>query len=434
LFYETPAQKRALILTSSAHFVTDGVSMVPLSIFPLLLTMFGLSAPELGVVAAMWNVTTVLGSPVVGHLSDRHKQNRALLVAGLVMMAAGIVGTGWSVTAGTVRSWLPLDLYPALVLFGAIGGFGSAVAHPIGGTVLSQAYPASKIGRALGLNGSMGSLGRTLYPTLVVILITALNLPHGVIALGLLGLLPAVLIGVLPLHSVRDKTSLGSAENPALNSPDPSDGQETRPQNITSLSRSAKTSLAVLTTVGIVRGIFSQGVMSFLSVFIVQVQQYSFSFGVGVIIMISLILSVPGQLIFGHFSDLRRRGALVVNNAGQSLALIFYLYTLSNPVVATIFLALFGFFSYSNYPVFISAVTDVVPADLLSLANSIVWGVGVLGGYAVGPIMVGLVAGSNLSILPTIFFALAVASGLATALVALMPRRPRQPASDLRYP
>lgn len=434
MFYETPVQRRALILTSLAHFVNDGVSMVPLSIFPLLLTVFGLSAPELGVVAAMWNVTTVLGSPVVGHLSDRLKQNRALLVAGLVMMAAGIVGTGWSVTAGATRTWLPLDLYPALVLFAAIGGFGSTVAHPIGGTILSQAYPASKIGKALGLNGSMGSVGRTLYPSLVVILIAALKLPYGVIALGLLGLLPAALIGVFPLQSARDKASASSARNAALNFADPSGGQEIRPQKITSLSRSAKTSLAVLTTVGIIRGAFSQGVMSFLSVFIVQVEQYSFSFGVGVIIMISLILSVPAQFIFGHFSDLRRRGALVVNNAGQSLALILYLYTLSNPVVATIFLALFGFFAYSNYPVFISAVTDAVPADLLSLSNSIVWGIGVLGGCAIGPIIVGLVVGSTLSLLPTIFFALAAASGLATALVAVMPRRPRQPGPDLRYP
>ena len=129
MFYETSLQRRALISTSLAHFVTDGVQMVPLSIFPLLLTMFGLSAPELGVVAAMWNVTSVVASPVVGHISDRLKRNRALLVAGLVMMAVGIVGTGWSVTVGPVRSWLSLGVYPALVLFAAIGGLGTSVAH-----------------------------------------------------------------------------------------------------------------------------------------------------------------------------------------------------------------------------------------------------------------------------------------------------------------
>jgi hypothetical protein len=180
-----------------------------------------------------------------------------------------------------------------------------------------------------------------------------------------------------------------------------------------------------LTTVGIVRGTFSQGVTSFLSVFIVQVEQYSFSFGVGVIMTIALFLSVPAQIIFGHFSDVRRRSALVVNNAGQSLAFILYLHTLSNPVVATIFLGLFMFFTYSNYPVFISPLMEIVPADLLSLSSSIVWGVGVLGGSAIGPIIVGLVVAPTLSLLPTIFLTLAVASGLATTLVALMPR-PRQ--------
>ncbi|WP_455284803.1 MFS transporter [[Eubacterium] cellulosolvens] len=425
MFYETRLQRRTLILTSLTHFVNDGVSMVPLSIFPLLLTMFGLSAPELGVVAAMWNVTSVFGSPVVGHLSDRLKRNRALLAAGVVMMGVGIVGIGWSVTSGAVRSWLPLNVYPALVLFAAIGGFGASVAHPIGGTVLSQAYPASKIGKALGLNGALGSLGRTLYPSFVVILITALNLPYGVIALGLLGLLPAALIGLFPFESARDKASHIWPKDDPLNSAKSPDLHRT-PRKIPSLGRSAKTSLLVLTTIGVLRGAFTQGVVSFLSVFIVQVQQYSFIFGVGVIMVISLVLSVPAQIIFGHLSDLHRRGALVVNNAGQSLAIIFYLLTLSNPVVATICLALFGFFTYSNYPVFISVVTDAVPADLLSLSSSIVWGIGILGGSAIGPVIVGLVVGSTLSLLPAIFLVLAVISGLATGLVALLPRRSEQ--------
>jgi MFS family permease len=397
--------------------------MVPLSIFPLLLTMFGLSAPELGVVAAMWNVASVLGSPVVGHLSDRLKRNRAILAAGLVMMAVGTVGTGWSVTAGTLRSWLPLDLYPALVLFAAVGGFGSSVAHPIGGTVLIQAYPPSKIGTALGLNGALGSLGRTLYPSFVVILITALNLPYGVIALGLLGLIPAALIGLFPIEIIRDRASRISRNSDSINSAGSPNPHENSPRKTSSLSRSAKTSLLVLTMIGVLRGAFGQGVVSFLSVFIVEVQRYSFTFGVGVIMMISMVLSIPGQAIFGYFSDLHRRGSLVVNTAGQSLAIILYLYTLSNPIVATICLALFGFFTYSSFPVLISAVTDAVPPDLLSLSNSIVWGVGLVGGSAIGPIIVGLVVGPTLSLLPKIFFALAVVSGLATALVALLPRR-----------
>jgi MFS family permease len=423
MFYETPVQRRALILTSLAHLVNDGVSMVPLSIFPLLLTMFGLSAPELGVVAAMWNVTSVLGSPVVGHLSDRLRQNGALLVAGVVMMAVGTVGTGWSVTSGTVRSWLPLDLYPALVLFAAVGGFGSSVAHPIGATVLSQAYPPSKIGTALGLNGALGSLGRTLYPSFVVILITALNLPYGVIALGLLGLIPAALIGLFPIETIRDRTSRISLSSEAINPAGSSDPRENGPRKTSSLSSSAKTSLLALTMIGVLRGAFGQGVVSFLSVFIVEVQHYSFSFGVGVIMMISIVLSIPGQAIFGYFSDLHRRASLAISTVFQSLAIIFYLYTLSNPIVATICLALFGFFTYSSYPVFIAAVTDAVPPDLLSLSNSIVWGVGLLGGNAIGPIIVGLVVESTLSLLPTVFFALAIVSGLSTALVALLPRR-----------
>jgi len=418
LFYDTPRQKRALILTSLTHFVNDGVSMVPLSIFPLLLTLFRLAAPELGVVAAMWNITSVIGSPAVGHLSDRFRRNGALLVAGLVMMAAGVVGTGWSVATDTVRSLLPLDVYPALVLFAAIGGLGSAVSHPIGGTVLSQAYPPSKTGKALGLNGAAGSLGRALYPSIVVILITALNLPYGVIALGFLGLVPAALIGLLPFDAEgRISGASGSVE--------PLD-RENDPAKDTPLDRSAVINVLVLTIIGVIRGTFGQGVMAFLSVFIVQVQQYSFSFGVGVIMMIAIVLGVPGQIVFGQFSDKHRIASLAVNTAGQSLAIILYLYTLSNPIVAVTCLALFGFFTYSSYPVFLSAVSDSVPPRFLSLSNAIVWGVGLLGGNSIGPLVVGLAVGNNLSLLPTVFLVLAVVSGLSTVLVVFLPRRSPQ--------
>jgi len=423
LFYETTLQRRALILTSLTHFVNDGVSMVPLSIFPLLLAVFGLTAPELGVVAAMWNLTSVIGSPVVGHMSDRLRRNDALLAVGLVMMAVGVAGTGWAVTNGTIRLLLPLGLYPALVLFAAIGGLGSSVSHPVGGTVLSHAYPPSKIGLALGLNGALGSLGRALYPSLVVILITALNLPYGVIALGLFGLLPGALFGLFPIESSPKKHSSSPIDNHASSDEQRRQTEANHSRNRTSLSRSAKVSVLVLTIIGVLRGMFGQGVASFLSVFIVEVQQYSFTFGVGVIMMIAIILGAPGQIIFGRFSDLHRRGSLAVNTAGQSLSIILYIFTLSNPLVAMTCLALFGFFTYSSYPVFISAVPDAVPADSLSLSNAIVWGVGVLGGGTIGPVIVGLIVGDNLSLLPTIFLALAVVAGLSTALVALLPHR-----------
>jgi FSR family fosmidomycin resistance protein-like MFS transporter len=307
-------------------------------------------------------------------------------------------------------------LYPALVLFAAIGGLGSAVSHPVGGTVLSQAYPASKTGKALGLNGAVGSLGRTLYPTLVVVLISTLNLPYGVVVLGILGLIPAALIGLFPLEGTRDDTLDGRNTAETFY-------RENAVGKAAILDRSAVMNVLVLTTMGVIRGTFGQGVAAFLSIFIMQVQRYSFSFGVGVIMMLAIVLGIPGQVIFGHSSDIHRTASLAVNTAGQSLSIIFYLYTLSNPIIAVICLALFGFFTYSNYPVYISAVSDSVPPRFLSLSNSIVWGVGVLGGSSLGLLIVGLTVGTNLSLLPTIFLTLATVSGLSTGLVVFLPRR-----------
>jgi len=51
--------------------------------------------------------------------------------------------------------------------------------------------------------------------------------------------------------------------------------------------------------------------------------------------------------------------------------------------------------------------------------------VGILGGNSVGPLIVGLAVGTNLSLLPTIFLTLAIVSGLSTVLVVFLPRRSR---------
>lgn len=313
---------------------------------------------------------------------------------------------------------LPLNVYPALIVFAAIGGLGSAVSHPVGGTVLGQAYPASKIGKALGLNGAVGSLGRALYPTIVVVLISTLSLPYGVIVLGILGLIPASLIGLFPLERTGGDLSVAPD---AIEAHD----QENKSGRSTSFDRSAVRNILVLTTIAVIRGTFGQGVMAFLSIFIVQVQQYSFNFGVGVIMMLAIVLGVPGQLIFGPFSDAHRTASLAVNTAGQSLSIIFYLYTLSNPIISVVCLAFFGLFTYSSYPVFLSAVSDSVPSRFLSLSNAIVWGVGILGGNSIGPLIVGLAVGTNLLLLPSIFLTLAIVSGLSTMLVVLLPRRSR---------
>jgi MFS family permease len=240
-----------------------------------------------------------------------------------------------------------------------------------------------------------------------------------VIVLGLFGLVPAALIELFPVEKQRGNSRVETEQKASV------DGRSARSRT-SSIGGSARTSVLVLTTIGVIRGTFGQGVVSFLSVFVVEVQKYSFGFGVGVIMMIAIILGVPGQLIFGYFSDRRRMASLAINTLGQSLMIILYLYTLSNPIVAASCLALFGFFTYSSYPVFLSAVSDLVPQESLSLSNSIVWGLGILGGNAIGPVVVGLFVGNDLSLLPAIFLILAVISGLSTALVVLLPRRSKK--------
>lgn len=124
----------------------------------------------------------VLSSMMLGvaRLADMIGKKRIYL-AGMAVFTAGSVLCGLAPSVGL------------LIVFRVLQGVGAVMIQALGTAIITEAFPASERGRALGINGTVVSMGIILGPTLGGLLIGAVgwraiflvNLPVGIIGLAL---------------------------------------------------------------------------------------------------------------------------------------------------------------------------------------------------------------------------------------------------------
>jgi len=72
-----------------------------------------------------------------------------------------------------------------------VGGVASSIYHPIGASIVSR-YFIEDLGLALGINGSMGALGRSSYPIIITLLLSIT--PAGLLPLAIASLVASISI------------------------------------------------------------------------------------------------------------------------------------------------------------------------------------------------------------------------------------------------
>ena len=103
-------------------------------------------------------------------------------------------------------------------------------------------------------------------------------------------------------------------------------------------------------------------------------------------------MGIIGQPIWGAFADrFGRRLALGISIVGGSGAIVSSVYA-ADPLIAVACLGIFGFFALNGFPLLMPLAAAAVPENAKTVSNSIVWGVGTVGGGALGPFLVGLLA------------------------------------------
>ncbi|MBX8632603.1 MAG: hypothetical protein J9259_08855, partial [Thermoplasmata archaeon YP2-bin.285] len=116
---------------------------------------------------------------------------------------------------------------------------------------------------------------------------------------------------------------------------------------------------------------------------------------------------------------MNKRVLLAVSFIGTSLSLFAYLYV--SGMFTTLFLALFGLFTFSGFPLFFSLTSDYVPRGSSTTGNALVWGLGMTGGSVIGPLLPPLITGGSFAGLTFAFAVLALINLIIIAGIFMLP-------------
>lgn len=399
---------RSLIFTSMGHFSNDGNFLL----FPVLITYYslipGISLILLGAVAIIYNALSGLLSTPIGRFADRIDRDALLL-------ALGIGINGISVGAFAVPFLDHSLTLPAIIVGSTLLGLGQSFYHPIGATIITESFEKKSATRMLGINGSFGSMGRAVFPTIIVAVMLLVGDATGLFLIMLYLFIFATII-YTGLRNFRRNPDRPKKEKSKLND-----------ESKIVLKKYSKF-LYILTAVVFIRAMFLMGTITFVPTFLTNIY-HSRTLAVA-IVTISFVTAVFGQPYFGSLTTrYGGRKIVTITTILSGLSFTFFLYFATNIIISGIFFAVFAFVTYSGFPVLLGYVGQVVPRDISTTSNAIVWGFGNTLGGAVGIAVIDgfkvfVSLGESLSFM--LIFALA-----AIIMLPLIPKNNRLPEIEI---
>lgn len=349
---------------------------------PLMLTgMFG----------AFYGSSTIFGL-FASSRADRGSRLGRIHV-GILLISAGIAGFGFALFNGGLA-------YPVILALSVLMGMGIGFYHPIGAAILQKTYRKEIRGRVLGINGSMGALGRATIQ--LIFLVFAAFIARGTMLMIFAGLggIASILIW-LGLRGIRSTSE--------------------RPKGRTAVNDVINLSIILLTAVVFTRAIAAQGMVAWIPTFLTYVKGVAISSRLGIVLAIMYGSAVIGQPIFGYLVDkVDKRFLLFVSSMGSGLTMLAYMSTSGTPEL--VLLSLFGFFTFSGFPLTMSLASDYAPKGSSSLTNSVVWGFGASGGTVLGPVIAGAIILQNYARIPVSFDVLITLSIIVAFSALGLPR------------
>jgi MFS family permease len=253
----------------------------------------------------------------------------------------------------------------------------------------------------MGINGSFGSIGRALFPTLIVGLVGIFGAPVGLLALGA----TIMAIGVIIFWLARsfDRFVIGERQKLAP------DRQSLGPY---------RRFVLALTGVFLVNAIFASGITTYIPTYYEQV--YGSAAMAGMITSVVLLTPIFGQPVQGYIAGrIGNRRALQLTVTASALVFALFLYS-QNVVIEVLSLAVFAFFYYTGFPVILGYATLATPQESITRVNAIVWGFGSTIGSALGSVL-----GGTLGQAYGFHLSFAVCWGFGLLAIALLPLVPK---------
>ena len=187
-----------LAIIAATHFVHDGFSDVVYVLLPLWAAEFSLSFAQVGIIRTAYSGGMALFQIPAGLIAERTGE-RGVLVIGTLVTAAGFVLAG---AAGGFVSLLAVLL---------ASGLGSGVQHPLGSSIVSQAYESGRRRTALGTYNFSGDLGKVAVPAGVALIATGIGWRTATAFYGIVGLVAGLVIWI-----VLARLDVGARPRPAL--------------------------------------------------------------------------------------------------------------------------------------------------------------------------------------------------------------------------
>ncbi len=361
LFMRTrvPDKVRSLLFTSIGHFANDGVFLL----FALLIVYYhesGVSVALLGALGIAYNVIDGIASPRIGAFVGR--SDRA------AYMALGIALEGASLVLFAASFVFSAYIYPLLVSGLVALGIGQTFYHPIGSSVLRHVY-GKTAPTAMGINGSMGSVGRAAFPLLITFAIVALGIPLG---LGLMAVL-VMALAIVIYAGLR----VFEHESYSRDHSEPTDDID-----YGTARRTHSRFISALTWITLLRSMFVVGTTTFIGEYINGI--FHSNVIVGLFLTVSFLPAIFGQIIFGRITE-RRGGLYAFSITTAALVPIFVLFMLTQDLASLMLAyAAFTFFAYTGFPVILGFIGQVVPQRHMTAISAHVWGIGTTMGAAAG--------------------------------------------------
>lgn len=364
------ARLRTFVLTSLAHFTNDGTALLYPVLMIYYVTIPGIQYPELGGMAVVYYLVSGTLSTPIGRYADKTGKYGVLLSVGLAIL--GVAALIWSLPFLFPPYTIPLIFTGAFVL-----GTGQAFYHPLGAAILRNVFNRGGAPRAMGFNGSFGSLGRAIFPSVVGYIMLYISHVDGLLFYASVSFVVSIIL-YSELRHLDIKVKPREPETP----------EEQKKNGL--LKKGYMKFVYILTAAVFVRALFIIGASTFLPAYLglTYVKHVVLD-----IILVAYMFPVVGQPLLGYVTS-RKGGKFTVVLTYLLSTMFFGLFLLlpANLWISTIFLSLWAIFTFSGFPVLLGFVGQVVPKENIGMANSIVWGIGQTIGGAGGAGLVSLFA------------------------------------------
>ena len=354
-------RRRTLTVAGFAHFVHDGFTDSAYVLLPLWAQAYGLSHAQVGLLKGCLSGSLASLQVPAGFLAERLGERRVLA------MGTAVAGLAYVTIGGFAGGFL--GLAGLLLLVGA----GCSTQHPLGASIVSQAFHHDGRRAALGTYNFSGDLGKMAVPVTFAAAAAAIGWQSSSIALGLFGIAASGAVAVL-LGRTRVPESSSAPETVAL-----AGG---------SLGVRDVRGFAVLSGIGGIDGAVRGGFMTFMPFLLMDKGAPTESIGIALALVFGG--GAVGKLVCGLLAE--RVGILrtvVLTELATGLA-IFACVALPLSAVFAL-LPLLGVALNGTSSVLYATVGDLVDPERQSRAFGLFYTVGI-GSAALAPFLCGLLS------------------------------------------